>query len=106
MKPISLLPSEIMYYRIKKRRRLLCGLSLSALLILFIIIYVLLSIAIMNINLQTDNVKDTKVNVEARIEELSPYKVLYDGIIRVEEILGTALGDKPNWQRLLISLGE
>jgi len=106
VKPISLLPPELKEKRKNKRKLLLVGLVLAVCLVFTAGFNLALSISVFNVRNQTAQVSDTRAEVEDRIEELAPYQELYEALLRAEDIVESAVGDKPDWQGMLTEVGN
>ena len=106
MEHVSLLPPEIKKRRIVEKRQgrvLRIGVLVIALLVLANVFLLVTTILTRN---TLHSLQDEREELEAQAAELREYEELYNEMSAAENRLNTAMGNVPDWSRLLLDIGQ
>lgn len=104
MKNISLLPPEIREEKKKRQNYRYYFLTGFAVLAIFLIIFVNLLVMTANTNSQAASLERQRRDIENRMSELEQYAAMQERAQEAENLLRGAMGDVPDWDRLLQEL--
>lgn len=104
MKNISLLPAEFKSYKLSAKRISRYVMVLSALILVFVVVYVVLSLTAAIPQRELASVREQRTAIQKKAAELQPYADMADRTGTVKKLVSVAMGTNPEWSDLFIRI--